>query len=93
MIVQTPKLLYTDDGYIKYLQIKLNISFAIARKNITNSSLRSKQYYERNSDSIELKFDDSLVIYSKQSKPNLSKKLSPNFKWHYKVNVFVNKTV
>ncbi|KAK9686976.1 hypothetical protein QE152_g36796 [Popillia japonica] len=93
-IVQEPKLLYTYDDYVKSLQNKLNISFKIARENITYSKHKSKEYYDKKSNPIKFKINDLVVIYNKQTKPNLCKKLSPTLKGPYKIiKVFPNNTV
>lgn len=93
-ITQEPKFHYTYDDYIKSLQSKMNISFKIARENLINSKHRSKKYYDKKINPKEFNVNDLVYIYNKQCKPNLSKKLSPNFKGPFKIiKVFPNKNV
>lgn len=93
-IVQEPKFHYTYDDYIKSLQHRLNTSFKIARENIVSSKSKSKEYYDRKINPKEFKENDLVYIYNKQTKPNLSKKLSPQFKGPYKIiKTFPNGTV
>lgn len=93
-ITQEPEFKYTYDDYISSLKNKLNVSFKLVKENLINSKNKSKEYYDKKSNSVEFKVNDLVCIYQKQIKPGLSKKLSPNFKGPYKItNVFPNKTI
>lgn len=76
------------------MQNKLNISFKIARENLIKSKEKSKEYFDKKLNPTKFKINDLVYIYNKQTKPNLAKKLSPNFKGPYKITkTFSNNTV
>lgn len=79
-ILQEPKLLYTYDDYVKSLQQRLNVSFKIARENIHNSKVASKNRYDKRGNPVKFKVNDNVYVANKATNPKLSKKLTPNFR-------------
>ena len=70
-ITQEPKFHYTYDDYINSLKYRLNTSFKIAREHIINTKTKSKEHYDKKTHPKEF---NSIYIYNKQGKVNLSKK-------------------
>lgn len=93
-ISSQPEFKYTYDDYYSSLKLKFNKAHQIARENIIKSKEKSKIYYDKKLNDINYKINDLVYILDKQTKPGLSKKLSPNYKGPYKIiKVFDNKNV
>lgn len=66
----------------------------MARENLIDSKLRSKEYHDKKINPIKFKVNDLVTIENKQISPGLSKKLASNAKGPYKIiRTFPNQTV
>ncbi|EFA05449.1 Retrovirus-related Pol polyprotein from transposon 412-like Protein [Tribolium castaneum] len=89
-ITQAPKFEYTYDDYHKNLQLKLNNSFQIAKNNLENAKMTSKNFYDKKTNDHNFKVGDLAYLLTKQIKPGQSKKLTAKYSGPYEV-VKVNK--
>lgn len=71
-ITQDPEFHYTYDDYVRSLKFKLNTAFQIARENLVNSKLKSKEYYDKKINPIKFKVNDLVMIENKYIPPGLS---------------------
>lgn len=93
-LTSSPDFRYSYDDYHQQLKLRLNKSFEIARKNIIQNKEKSKVRYDETTRNYDYKLGDQVLIQDKANKPNLSKKLSPNYKGPYKiVKINSNQTV
>lgn len=93
-ITSEPTFSYSYDDYVINLKQKLNATQKTARENLLTSKTKSKIYYDKKIIFQYYKINDLVYILNKQTKPGLSKKLSPNFKGPYRITqVYPNKTV
>ena len=84
-ISQNPQFKYTYDDFYSQLQLKLNRSHEIAREKLLKSKEKSKNYSDNKINVPKFKINDLVIILNKQTKPGLSKKLSPNYRGPYKI--------
>lgn len=84
-LTSSPDIRYSYDDYHQQLKLRLNKSFEIVRQNIINNKEKSKTRYDQSARNHDYNIGDEVLIQEKSNKPNLNKKLSPNYKGPYKI--------
>lgn len=67
-----PELSYNYHDYLSDLKYQMQVSFQIAREKCSQSKIKSKQYYDKNSKSVTFKIDDQVWLKNQNKKGKLT---------------------
>jgi len=88
---------YNYDDYVMELEGRLQSSHEVARKKLLSNKERSKEYYDKNSETPDVQGGQKVLIFDETVQRGRSRKLSPQYIGPYEllavegVNVVIKK--
>jgi hypothetical protein len=82
---ETPSVQYNYEDYIAELKGQLQLAHERARQKLIARKEKSKEFYDKNTDVIEIKVGQKVLVYDVTVRRGRSKKLSPQYIGPYEV--------
>jgi len=82
---ETPNVQYNYGDYLAELRGRLQSTHEVARQKLISSKERSKEYYDKNSETMEIQTGQKVLLFDETVLWGRSKKLSPQYVDPYEV--------
>jgi hypothetical protein len=82
---EAPTTQYNYDDYLIELKGRLQSSHEVAREKLLSGKIKSKEYYDKNSDRVEIKVGQKILLLDETVRRGRSKKLSPQYIGPYEI--------
>jgi len=82
---EAPTIQYNYDNYLTELRGRLQSSHEVARQRLICRKEKSKEYYDKDSETLEVRVGQKVLLFDETVRRGRSKKLSPQYVGPYKV--------
>jgi hypothetical protein len=82
---EAPTVQYTYDDYLAELRSRMQSAHEVARQRLLSSKEKSKEYYDRDSETLDIQVGNKVLLFDETVRRGRSRKLSPKFIGPYEV--------